>query len=252
MKAAPRRRNHTIGSRWLRNGPVPRATTASPSETNDGGQEHVRRPPVEEEERSSESKRDPNVSGGNHGLQSGNPMNHGNKLLIGNGDSQSIILKGPAFSLQDGKGKSQLGGNSMEEGKEEWRLTGVYGESRRTHRQETWDLLRTLKLSSSLPWCILGDLNNVASQQDKRGGQPYPQLIKDCWDSMNNEDIVKKIQACADKLTEWGKDITGSFKLSDHQVLRFQRRITQPESKSLKTLAGQKGVKTSRAASKQG
>uniref|UniRef100_A0A803PEK6 Reverse transcriptase domain-containing protein n=1 Tax=Cannabis sativa TaxID=3483 RepID=A0A803PEK6_CANSA len=471
MKAAPRRRNHTIGSRWLRNGPVPRAAAASSNEANGGGQEHVRRPPVREEEGLSESERDPNESGENHGLQGGNPMNHGNKLLIGNGDTQSIVVKGPAISLQDGKGKSQLGGNSKstnlihknyiptdetkrkrmfmdsssgpkgkfkkrewggfwfsdppsimnalswncrglgnpwafqflkeiisqkkpkmvflcetkcakervewvgrnlgfegvfiveaqgrsgglaflwkvsqeghvvgfshhhidfvvrEEGKAEWRLTGVYGESRRTHRQETWDLLRTLKQSSSLPWCILGDLNNVVSQQDKRGGHPYPraliegflqalndcdltdmellgypftwergrgtsnwvevrldralissdwfrlfpqaklsnletstsdhspiylepaiepfnlyprkfrfenawlkeplcvELIKDCWDSMNNEDIVKKIQACADKLTEWGKDITGSFKV---RIKKCKQELTSLRGK---------------------
>uniref|UniRef100_A0A803NFE8 Uncharacterized protein n=1 Tax=Cannabis sativa TaxID=3483 RepID=A0A803NFE8_CANSA len=248
MKAAPRRRNHTIGSRWLRNGPAPRATTASPSDTNDGGQEHVRRPPVEEVERSSESERDPNVSGGNHGLPGGNPMNQdppsimnaiswncrglGNpwafqflKEIISQKKPKLVFLcetkcakdrvewVGRTLGFEgvftvEAQGRS--GGLALfwkanqeghvvgfshhhidflvrEEGKEEWRLTGVYGESRRTHRQETWDLLRTLKLSSSLPWCILGDLNNVVSQQDKRGGQPYPRsLIEGFLQALND------------------------------------------------------------------
>uniref|UniRef100_A0A803NH35 Uncharacterized protein n=1 Tax=Cannabis sativa TaxID=3483 RepID=A0A803NH35_CANSA len=30
---------------------------------------------------------------------------------------------------------------------------------------------------SSLPWCMLGDFNNVVSQADKRGGRPYPSWL---------------------------------------------------------------------------
>ncbi|XP_062086986.1 uncharacterized protein LOC133793707 [Humulus lupulus] len=59
-------------------------------------------------------------------------------------------------------------------GKAEWRFTGLYGEPSRGHRRQTWDLLRTLASASSLPWCIMGDVNNVVGQEDKRGGNPYP------------------------------------------------------------------------------
>uniref|UniRef100_A0A803NVH1 DUF4283 domain-containing protein n=1 Tax=Cannabis sativa TaxID=3483 RepID=A0A803NVH1_CANSA len=58
-----------------------------------------------------------------------------------------------------------------------WRLTGLYGEPNRSLRHKTWNLMRTLKPRSNLPWCIIGDLNNVASQQDKRGGNPYPNRL---------------------------------------------------------------------------
>uniref|UniRef100_A0A803NSP0 DUF4283 domain-containing protein n=1 Tax=Cannabis sativa TaxID=3483 RepID=A0A803NSP0_CANSA len=55
-----------------------------------------------------------------------------------------------------------------------WRLTEFYGESNRNPRNQSWNLLRTLLSSSSLPWCLISDVNNILSQEDKKGGQPYP------------------------------------------------------------------------------
>ncbi|XP_062112653.1 uncharacterized protein LOC133823820 [Humulus lupulus] len=55
-----------------------------------------------------------------------------------------------------------------------YRLTGFYGNPNRSDRSITWQLLRDLSSSSTLPWCIIGDMNNVLSQRDKRGGRPYP------------------------------------------------------------------------------
>ncbi|KAM6568954.1 hypothetical protein CsatB_016939 [Cannabis sativa] len=60
-----------------------------------------------------------------------------------------------------------------------WRLTGLYGEPNRQWRKRTWDLICELKNKSSLPWCIIGDLNNVTSHDDKRGGNPYPRWLID-------------------------------------------------------------------------
>lgn len=62
-------------------------------------------------------------------------------------------------------------------GKDRWRLTGVYGEPDRIQRRKTWDLLRTLARDSNLPWCTIGYLNNVLSQEDKIGGAPYPSWL---------------------------------------------------------------------------
>lgn len=59
----------------------------------------------------------------------------------------------------------------------EWRLTGMYGEPDRSRRRNTWDLLRNLARDANLPWCVLGDLNNVLSVNDKRGGDPYLECL---------------------------------------------------------------------------
>lgn len=70
-----------------------------------------------------------------------------------------------------------------------WRFTGMYGEPNRNFRFQTWNLLRTLVLRSQLPWCIMGDLNNIrATHEQQGGGVPYPcrlidgfnQALSDC------------------------------------------------------------------------
>ncbi|KAM6567879.1 hypothetical protein CsatA_027007 [Cannabis sativa] len=62
-------------------------------------------------------------------------------------------------------------------GVQEWHFTGVYGEPNRSRRASTWNLLRTLANNSTLPWCVTGDLNNVLSHDDKRGGNRYPNFL---------------------------------------------------------------------------
>lgn len=54
---------------------------------------------------------------------------------------------------------------------------GIYDELDRTQRRKTWDLLRNLARDSNLLWCVIGDMNNVVSQRDKKCGSPYPNLL---------------------------------------------------------------------------
>lgn len=63
------------------------------------------------------------------------------------------------------------------EGEQKSRLTGFYGEPKRTLRYKTWELIRRISEASNLPWCLIGDINNVLSRSDKRGGRPYPQWL---------------------------------------------------------------------------
>ncbi|XP_060959188.1 uncharacterized protein LOC133030459 [Cannabis sativa] len=74
-----------------------------------------------------------------------------------------------------------------------WRLIGVYEEPNRTQRDQTWTLLKTLTRNPTLPWCVIGDLNNVLSQDDKKGGRPYPQWLlqgfQSCLDECGLEDL---------------------------------------------------------------
>ncbi|XP_030479441.1 uncharacterized protein LOC115696692 [Cannabis sativa] len=131
-----------------------------------------------------------------------------------------------------------------------WRLTGLFGEPNRSLRRNTWDQIQTLKDMYALPWCIIGDLNNVTSESAKRGGNPYPnclvdgfgnmleecnsvdmdlcgypytwekgrgepaclQIVKDTWELLSGCSIMEKISYCGDKLLVWGKDYVGNFK----------------------------------------
>nr|KYP34061.1 Transposon TX1 uncharacterized [Cajanus cajan] len=49
-----------------------------------------------------------------------------------------------------------------------WRLTGFYGYPERRKRKDSWDLLRHLASLSNLPWCIIGDFNDLLSSNDKK------------------------------------------------------------------------------------
>lgn len=69
-----------------------------------------------------------------------------------------------------------------------FRLTGINGEPNRARRRETWELIRMLATGNNLPWALIGDMNNVMTQEDKRWGRPYPEwllqgfkdLVEDC------------------------------------------------------------------------
>jgi endonuclease/exonuclease/phosphatase family metal-dependent hydrolase len=61
--------------------------------------------------------------------------------------------------------------------KGEWRLTCFYGYPERSRRRQSWELLRELRDMSNLPWCIIGDFNDLLSQEDKKGRHPHPNWL---------------------------------------------------------------------------
>ncbi|XP_058741383.1 uncharacterized protein LOC131613755 [Vicia villosa] len=64
-----------------------------------------------------------------------------------------------------------------DDNKGEWRLTCYYGYPERNRRRQAWDMLREISSMSSLPWCIIGDFNDMLSQQDKHGIHPHPNWL---------------------------------------------------------------------------
>ncbi|PNX98658.1 ribonuclease H, partial [Trifolium pratense] len=58
-----------------------------------------------------------------------------------------------------------------------WRMTCYYGLPERGRRRQAWDMLRELRDMSSLPWCIIGDFNDLLSQEDKLGSHPHPNWL---------------------------------------------------------------------------
>ncbi|XP_062094300.1 uncharacterized protein LOC133800357 [Humulus lupulus] len=69
----------------------------------------------------------------------------------------------------------------------EFRLTGFYGEPQRNLRHNTWRKIKQLAGDSELPWCLIGDLNNVLYQWEKRGGRAYPcSLINGFQETLND------------------------------------------------------------------
>lgn len=58
-----------------------------------------------------------------------------------------------------------------------WRLTCFYGFPERTHRQESWEFLRSLASNITIPWCVFGDFNDMLFASDKQGTHPHPQSL---------------------------------------------------------------------------
>ena len=59
-----------------------------------------------------------------------------------------------------------------------WHLTGFYGNLETDRRPESWAKLKFLKNSSSLPWLVIGDFNEIIGLSEKEGGRIRP---KDKW-----------------------------------------------------------------------
>lgn len=46
-----------------------------------------------------------------------------------------------------------------------WRYTGYCGFPERARRVDAWNMLRDLSVTSELPWCIVGDFNDIISME---------------------------------------------------------------------------------------
>uniref|UniRef100_A0A7N2LBZ8 Endonuclease/exonuclease/phosphatase domain-containing protein n=1 Tax=Quercus lobata TaxID=97700 RepID=A0A7N2LBZ8_QUELO len=65
---------------------------------------------------------------------------------------------------------------------EAWRFTGFYEEPDASHREEAWSMLRLLHSKPHLPWCCMGDFNELLHTEEKRGGRlrPHAQMQAFC------------------------------------------------------------------------
>lgn len=54
-----------------------------------------------------------------------------------------------------------------------WRYTGFYGCLERGRRRESWGRIRYLASKSELPWCIIGDFNDLIFSDETRGGREH-------------------------------------------------------------------------------
>uniref|UniRef100_A0A803PXY9 Reverse transcriptase n=1 Tax=Cannabis sativa TaxID=3483 RepID=A0A803PXY9_CANSA len=100
-----------------------------------------------------------------------------------------------------------------------WRLTGLYGEPNRSFRYKTWNHLRSLSTEHTLPWCVIGDLNNTLSHSDKRGGSPYPQTLLDGFQEVLNDCNLHDMDLSGYPYT-WER-----VSMSDHCTLLLQTMV---------------------------
>lgn len=59
-------------------------------------------------------------------------------------------------------------------------ITGFYGWPNISRRAKSWNLLTAINQGIDKPWCVIGDLNEIAIQDKKLGGRlrPLKQMIE--------------------------------------------------------------------------
>ena len=86
----------------------------------------------------------------------------------------------------------------------EWHLTGLYGEPNRNLWYNTWSLLRNLNEILTLPWCVIGDFNNILNNGEKRGGKPYPNFLLEGFNKAVLDCDLTDLDLTGHQFT-WGK-----------------------------------------------
>ncbi|KAK2377607.1 hypothetical protein QL285_078261 [Trifolium repens] len=99
-----------------------------------------------------------------------------------------------------------------------WRLTCYYGYPERGRRRQAWDMLRDLRNMSPLPWCIIGDFNDLLSQEDKLGNHPHPNWLCSGFRSAVNDCDLTDIQLEGHRFT-WIKS-RGSVRVIEERLDR--------------------------------
>ncbi|KAA3461183.1 reverse transcriptase [Gossypium australe] len=54
----------------------------------------------------------------------------------------------------------------------QWRFTGFYGSPYAQDREESWNLLKSLRHNEEQPWIVCGDFNEIMYEFEKKDGQP--------------------------------------------------------------------------------
>jgi exonuclease III len=58
-----------------------------------------------------------------------------------------------------------------------WRFTAMYVEFKLEEKYKTWDIICSIHQNNSLPWVVMGDLNEILFDQEKEWGASDPQGI---------------------------------------------------------------------------
>lgn len=78
---------------------------------------------------------------------------------------------------------------------------GFNGCPERHRRQESWNLLKHLARKSQLPWCILGDFNDIMFVHEKHGGRLQPRVLLEGFNNAITECGLTDLNFSGSKFT---------------------------------------------------
>lgn len=82
-----------------------------------------------------------------------------------------------------------------------WRYTCYYGFPERGKCVDSWQMLRQLAEASLLPWCIIGDFNDLMSYAEKRDGRRNPHALIDGFSDIVMECGLHDLGFICDRFT---------------------------------------------------
>lgn len=82
-----------------------------------------------------------------------------------------------------------------------WHLTGFYGNPETTKRLESWAKLKHLKNTSSLPWLVIGDFNEITGLSEKEGGSMRPRRQMEIFVEAINQCRLREVDFVGPRFT---------------------------------------------------
>ena len=93
---------------------------------------------------------------------------------VGRGGGLVLYWKASINLTVEGSNRYHIDAMIDKNTKNEWRLTGFYGEPDKVRRHEAWNKLKGLNLQQEKPWLCYRDFNEIIRQDEKLGGARRP------------------------------------------------------------------------------
>lgn len=86
----------------------------------------------------------------------------------GHSDGVAVLWRNLHFVNISSYNNNFISVEVIEDNLANWRLSSFFGYPERSRQKASWDLLRLIFASSTLPWCCIGDCNDLLSADEKK------------------------------------------------------------------------------------
>lgn len=98
---------------------------------------------------------------------------------IGRSGGVTILWKNSLDCVITSYSKNHINMEVKDEKRGNWRINEFYGMPKRADRKNSWDLIQSIYASSNHPLCLIGDINDMVTVSDKKGGATHSQWLLD-------------------------------------------------------------------------
>ncbi|XP_074347397.1 uncharacterized protein LOC141686251 [Apium graveolens] len=118
---------------------------------------------------------------------------------VGRSGGLAIFWKHNVNCEVTGYSQNHIDVNFIENNVALWRLSCFYGFPERTRRKQSWDFIRLLADLSQIPWCIIGDFNDLLYVSDKWGSVPHPPSLMEGFRAAIDDCILSELDLSGGK-----------------------------------------------------